>query len=70
MIENRVPLTMVPRAIREVIKDSSTAPSYRQIYVAVLNGSIPADQTNGRWHVSGNLKPILQHFKLVERASA
>jgi hypothetical protein len=70
MIVDRIPLTIVPRAIREAVKDSSTAPSYRRIYVAVLNGSIPADQINGRWHVSANLRPIMQHFGLVERASA
>jgi hypothetical protein len=70
MIADRIPLTVVPRAIRDAVQDSETAPSYRRIYVAVLNGSIPADRINGRWHVSSNLKPIIQHFGLVERASA
>jgi hypothetical protein len=70
MIEGRIPLTDVPRAIREEVKDTASAPTYRRIYVAILNGSIPAEQINGRWHVSGNLGPIMKHFGLLEKAPA
>jgi hypothetical protein len=70
MIQDRIPLTDVPSAIREQVKDTSAAPTYRRIYVAILNGSIPAERLNGRWHVSTNLKPIMKHFGLAEKASA
>jgi hypothetical protein len=70
MIVDRIPLTVVPRAIREAVSDMSSAPSYRRIYVAILNGSIPADQINGRWHVNSNLSPIIKHFGLFEKTSA
>ena len=72
MIRDKIPLPEVPRAIREAVEveDMAFAPTYRRIYVAVLNGSIPAEQLNGRWHVSANLTPIMKHFGLVEKASA
>ena len=59
-----VPISDVPIAIREVYKDKS--PSYRQLYAAVLDGSIPAERIKGRWHVNG-LTPVIEHFRLGDK---
>jgi hypothetical protein len=59
-----VPISDVPIAIREVYKDKS--PSYRQLYAAVLDGSIPAERIKGRWHVAG-LMPVIEHFRLGDK---
>ncbi len=62
-----VPISDVPTAIRGLVKDkSATTPSYRQVYSAVLDGSIPAERIKGRWHVAG-LMPIIEHFRLGEK---
>ena len=70
MIDNTagMPITAVPRALLDVVKDKRSAPSYRQIYGAVLDGAIPAERINGRWHVN-SLGPTIKHFGLVERAA-
>ncbi|MBR1149057.1 hypothetical protein [Bradyrhizobium sp. JYMT SZCCT0428] len=57
----------MPIAIRGIVKDKSATPSYRQVYAAVLNGSIPAERIKGRWHVAG-LMPVIEHFRLGEKA--
>ena len=69
MIDCRpVPISDVPTAIRGIVRDQSTVPSYRQVYSAVLDGSIPAERIKGRWHVAG-LMPVFEHFRLeLDRA--
>jgi hypothetical protein len=67
MIDCRLPISDVPTAIRGIVRDQSTAPSYRQVYAAVLDGSIPAERIKGRWHVAG-LTPVIEHFRLGEKA--
>ena len=62
-----VPISDVPTAIRGLVKDNPATPSYRQVYSAVLDGSIPAERIKGRWHVAG-LMPVLEHFRLGEKA--
>jgi hypothetical protein len=52
-----------------MVRDQSTAPSYRQVYAAVLDGSIPAERIKGRWHVAG-LTPVIEHFRLGEKTEA
>jgi hypothetical protein len=47
----RVPLNLVPRLLRER-NITRTPPSYRRIYLAVLDGRVPAERAaNGRWSV-------------------
>lgn len=65
MTEEKIPLTHLSNALRNVVPDKSKVPSYRQLYAAILNGEIPADRINGRLHVNSNLKPILKYFGLV-----
>jgi hypothetical protein len=68
MIDCRpVPIVDVPTAIRGVVKDQLTVPTYRQVYARVLDGSIPAERIKGRWHVAG-LLPVIEHFGLGEKA--
>jgi hypothetical protein len=48
---DRIPLILVPRALRERNIDRNP-PTYRQLYHAVINGVVPAQQgPNGRWSV-------------------
>jgi hypothetical protein len=58
-----LPISDVPTAIRGIVKDKSATPSYRQVYSAVLDGSIPAERIRGRWYVAG-LMPVIEHFRL------
>jgi hypothetical protein len=51
MPADRIPLFLVPRLMRErgITRDP---PSYRHIYLAALDGRIPAQrESNGRWSV-------------------
>ena len=46
------------------------APTYAEIYKAVLSGLIPAHQERGRWHLRGDdLPSIAQHFRLHRTAA-
>jgi len=63
-MSQKIPLTAVPRKMREVAADKPI-PNYRQIYAAALDGTIKAEQgSNGRWRVDPDLTPILEHFGL------
>jgi hypothetical protein len=62
-----IPIVDVPTAIRGIVKDQSTVPSYRQVYARVLDGSIPAERIKGKWHVAG-LMSVIEHFRLSEKA--
>jgi hypothetical protein len=66
--KNQISIADVPRELCSLIQDKAAVPSYRQLYAEVLNGSIPAERIKGRWYVNG-LKPVIQHFGLVERVS-
>lgn len=44
-----VQLAQVPRA---VLAQTGKPVSYRRIYLAILDGLVPAEQRNGRWHLS------------------
>jgi hypothetical protein len=50
-----IPLSLVPRKIAEL--SGGRAPTYPEIYRAVLNAKIPATQTRGRWHVESDDLP-------------
>jgi hypothetical protein len=63
-----IPLTHVPRELGKLVRDRASVPNYRKIYNAVLDGSICADQLpNGRYQVSSNLRPIIEHFGLAKK---
>lgn len=50
MIQDRIPLTHLPRELSRLT--GLPAPGYRTLYLAALDGRLPADQgTNGRWGV-------------------
>jgi hypothetical protein len=49
MSETLIPLSNVPRHLAAF---ESSRPSYTAVYRAVLNGTIPAEQTRGRWLIS------------------
>jgi len=40
-------LSELPRELKQV---TGTTPKYRAIYAKVLDGDIPAEKENGRWH--------------------
>ena len=62
-MNQKIPLPAVPRKMRELTGEAP--PTYRQIYAAVLNGAVKAEQgSNGRWRVDSDLTPILQYFGL------
>jgi hypothetical protein len=49
MSETTIPLPLLPRELREL---TDRAPSYRALYLAALDGRIPATiGRNGRWSV-------------------
>jgi hypothetical protein len=49
MSETTIPLPLLPRELREL---TDRAPSYRALYLAALDGRIPATiGGNGRWSV-------------------
>jgi len=60
-----IALPKVPRELRKLVPDKPL-PSYREVYTAILNGHVPAEQQpNGRWRVDSDLTPIMQHFGLT-----
>jgi hypothetical protein len=48
-MSNRVPLTALSRELATLT--GKPAPSYRKLYVAILDGKLPADQVDGRYMV-------------------
>jgi hypothetical protein len=69
-IDRRIPLTRVPREIARLT--GGRAPTYRQTYNAVLNGTIPVVQReNGRYDVAeSDLPAIAAAHGLVPKAAA
>jgi hypothetical protein len=63
---NRIPLSNVPRAIRKIVGEAASVPSYRQIYSSIVNGAFPAEFENGRWYLK-DLKPVVKYFGLTEK---
>lgn len=51
MDNNCINLARVPRALSELVGGRAPVPTYRTIYARVLDGSIPAEQRNGRWYM-------------------
>jgi hypothetical protein len=47
-----ISLTDLPRKLREISGGSIPVPTYRVLYGRILDGAIPAQRINGRWHVS------------------
>jgi hypothetical protein len=47
--QEKVALTKLPR---ELVTLTGTSPSYRQLWCLTVDGIIPAEQVNGRWHVA------------------
>ena len=47
--QERVALTSLPRELASL---TGTSPSYRQLWSLTVDGAIPAEQANGRWHVA------------------
>jgi hypothetical protein len=52
MNDNSISLTDLPRRLREISGGSIAVPTYRVLYGRILDGAIPAQRINGRWHVS------------------
>jgi hypothetical protein len=63
---SKTPLTAAPREIKARYGE---APSYRALYLAVLDGKIPADQQlNGRYLVDVDV--VAKAFGLTEKVAA
>jgi hypothetical protein len=52
MNHNSISLTDLPRKLREISGGSIPVPTYRVLYGRVLDGTLPAERRNGRWHVT------------------
>ena len=69
MTENadRIPLALVPREL--AYRTDGQPPSYRRVYVAILNYNLPAEQENGRWNISrADLPLYAEHFGMTTAA--
>jgi len=66
-----IPLPRLPSEISRLVGPHAPVPTYRQIYTAVLDGAISANQKrNGRYEIDARTLPqIIAHFGL-ERAAA
>ncbi len=66
MPDNKIKLPELPRRLRE---EFNLVVSYRQVYGAVLDGTIPAerDPSGSRWQVTPNDLPLIAE-KLGHRA--
>jgi hypothetical protein len=47
--QEKVPLTKLPRELAAL---TGSSPGYRQLWGMTVDGAIPAEQVNGRWHVA------------------
>jgi hypothetical protein len=57
--------------IREGYAEPDTAPRYRSIYNAILDGRIPAEQVNGRYRIPRSTLPhIAALFGLKDQTSS
>jgi hypothetical protein len=66
MSDDRIPLSRVAGEIRRAHGGNHT---YREIYNKVLDGEVPAEQTNGRWHVGrADLPAIAKKLNQKEQA--
>jgi hypothetical protein len=52
MNDNGISLTDLPRRLREITGGTVPVPTYRVLYARVLDGTLPAERRNGRWHVT------------------
>ena len=52
MNDNGISLTDLPRRLREITGGTVPVPTYRVLYARVLDGTLPAERHNGRWHVT------------------
>ena len=52
MNDKSISLTDLPRRLREITGGTVPVPTYRVLYARVLDGTLPAERRNGRWHVS------------------
>ena len=67
MASDLIPLSLLPRALREA---TGASPTYRQIYMKVLNGELPADNDGGRWFVDrARLPDIARALGLPAKAA-
>lgn len=46
-----IALTDLPRKLREITGSNVEIPTYRMFHAKVLNGTVPAERRNGRWHI-------------------
>lgn len=61
--DKKFPLTALASELRRL---TGKCPTYRVLYARVLNGELPAEQVNGRWHVRReDLPEIASHFGLT-----
>jgi hypothetical protein len=59
MPAERIPLPLVVRALRER-RLTRQPPSYRQVYAAVIDGRVPAEQDiSGRWTIGETDLPVV-----------
>ena len=60
----------LPHLAAHLRAEYGSAPSYGEIYKAVLSGLIPARQERGRWMLRGaDLPNIARHFHLHRSAA-
>lgn len=52
MSDDTISLADLPRKLREFTDGKAMVPSYRVLYARVLDGTVPAERHNGRWHVT------------------
>ena len=54
MSENSSPhdVVQLAHAPRAVLAQTGKSVTYRRLYTAILDGLIPAEQRNGRWHMT------------------
>jgi hypothetical protein len=56
MLKERIPLSCVPSELR---REHGAEHTYRKVYNGVLDGVVPAQQTNGCWHVGRSDLPAI-----------
>jgi hypothetical protein len=62
MNDKSISLTDLPRRLREITGGTVPVPTYRVLYARVLDGTLPAERRNGRWHVTESaVRDLAQH---------
>jgi hypothetical protein len=63
-LDERIPLPHVPRELQKLT--GKQPPKYRDVYGRVVDGALPAEQSNGRWSTTrGELLKYAKAFGLA-----